>query len=591
MLEKSMEVTIPHLREVIVFLATAGILVPLLNKWRISPVLGFLLAGLLLGPHGAGQLAKIWPPAETVVITETKGVHALAELGIVFLLFMIGLELSFERLSSMRKKVFVLGGLQVAISTAVISLIAWGFDNKAETSLMLGLGFALSSTAIVMQILSETKRIGSAVGRHSFAILLFQDLSIILLLFILGFANLDMKGGMDSASALGYLTKAMWSAVTAVIGIIIIGRLMLRPVFDMVSGSKNRDLFMATTLLAVISIAAGAQSLGLSMALGAFLAGLLLAETKYRHDIEMAIEPFKGLLLGLFFMSVGMDVDLQKIIDDPLWIPLSVVGLFMVKGCIIYVLARFFGLTNGRAIELGLLLGQAGEFAFVLLAMASQMKLIPHDVAQFMLIVTSLSMMITPLVARMAYRIRFAIDGPDQSIYGPASAAADSMDGHVILAGYGRMGHVLGDILDQQKIPAIAIDFNPARFDDNRIPILQGDATSSETLLKAGIRRAIAVAVLIDATDEAKKVVELVKFYNPQMPIVARARDAMHAAELARMGATSTVPDVIEGSLHVAHELLVNIGIPAAAANVAVEKQRQTETQEIQKVLAGKLAD
>ncbi|MBU6234835.1 MAG: cation:proton antiporter [Alphaproteobacteria bacterium] len=580
-----METSIPHLREILVFLTAAGVLVPLMQKFKISPVLGFLLAGLLLGPHGAGLLAHVWPPIGTIVITESEGVHALAEMGIVFLLFMIGLELSFERLSTMRKKVFGFGGLQVGITAMVIGSIAWAFGNKPETSMLLGLGFALSSTAIVMQILAENKRMGSLVGRASFAILLFQDLSVILLLFFLGFTNLGVQGGLSSPSALAYLGKALWSAATATIGIVIIGRLVLRPVFKMVGKGKNTELFIAATLLTVISIAAGAEAVGLSMGLGAFLAGLLVAETEYRHDVESAIEPFKGLLMGLFFMSVGMSVDLRMVLGDPFWILASVIGLFAVKAGIIFTIARTLKVTTGRALELGLLLGQAGEFAFVLLAMASDMKLISENDAQFMLIVTSLSMMITPLVARMAYRVRLVLDGPDVSIYGPDAFAVDAIDNHVILAGYGRMGHVISDILNQQNIPCVAIDHAPEAVAPNDVPLLKGDATDYETLNKAGIRRAVAVAVLIDKTEEARKVVEMVKSIDPKMLIVARARDGQHAAELFRLGATATIPDMVEGSLHVAHELLTHIGVPMAAATKAVERQRTIEAAEIQQAI------
>lgn len=576
-----MESSIPHLREILVFLTAAGVLVPLFQKFRISPVLGFLIAGLLLGPHGAGQLAKIWEPARAVVITETEGVHALAEMGIVFLLFMIGLELSFERLTTMRRKVFGFGSAQVGITAIIIGFIAYAFGNAPETSMLLGLGFALSSTAIVVQILSENKRMGSMIGRYSFSILLFQDLAVVLLLFILGF--LGPKLNVDlSPSFLIYLGKALASAALAVVAIIVIGRVVLRPLFKMVGKTNNKELFMAATLLAVISIAAGAELAGLSMGLGAFLAGLLLAETEYRHDIELTIDPFKGLLLGLFFMSVGMGADLGTVLKNPFWVPTSVIGLFAIKAAVVFVIARGFRITSGRALELGLLLGQAGEFAFVLLAMVDTMNLMSKDVSQFMLIVTSLSMMMTPLVARMAYRLRLAMDGPDQSVYGPDASLVDGMENHVILAGYGRMGHVLGDILEQQQIPAVAIDFDPNKLPDNRIPILRGDATDINTLLKAGIQRAVAVAVLIDKTEDAKRVVETVKLIKPHMVIVARARDGAHAAELYRIGATTMIPDVVEGSLHVAHELLMHIGLPESVAAHAVNQQRAREAHEIE---------
>jgi CPA2 family monovalent cation:H+ antiporter-2 len=577
--------SIPYVREILVFLASAGILVPVFQRFHISPVLGFLIAGFLLGPHGMGHLANIWAPAGNFVITSNDGIHALAEMGIVFLLFMIGLELSFERLTTMRRFVFGLGGAQVGLTALAIGAIAYGFGNAPEASIVLGLGFALSSTAIVMQLLTEQRRMGSTVGRKSFSILLFQDLTVVLILFILDYIGPDLAQGL-SASLLVYFGKALASAAIAITGIVIVGRLALRPLFHLTGKSHNRELFMAATLLAVISIAAGAEMLGLSMALGAFLAGLLLAETEYRHDVEITIEPFKGLLLGLFFMSVGMGVDLQSVLDNPFWIPASVVGLFAIKAAILYPIARAFKLSRGRALELGLLLGQGGEFVFVVLALATSMNMIPTATAQFMLIVTSLSMMATPLVAKLGYYLREKLDGPDTSAFGPDAGMADALDNHVILAGYGRMGRLLSAVLLRQHIPGIAIDSSGEIPKGSHMPILYGHAEDPAVLAKAGIRRAIAVAVLIDHPDEAKKVVAAVKALRPHMPIVARARDAAHAADLYRLGATVTIPDVIEGSLHVAQELLTHIGLPEDAARHIIDQQRTLEAHVIESAKA-----
>lgn len=576
-----MESSIPHLREILIFLGAAGILVPLFQKFKISPVLGFLIAGLLLGPYGAGRLASIWEPASAVVITQSEGIHALSEMGIVFLLFMIGLELSFERLSSMRKYVFGLGALQVGATALVIGGIAHFFGNAPETSALLGLGFALSSTAIVTQLLTEQRRLGSTVGRKCFAVLLFQDLSVVIILFIFGFMGQDQAGG-SSEGLLIYVAKALGSAALAVGIIIVIGRLALRPLFHLVGKSHNKELFMAATLLAVTSIAAGTEYAGLSMGLGAFLAGLLLAETEYRHDIEITIEPFKGLLLGLFFMSVGMDVDLRSVLANPVLIPASVIGLFLVKAAVLYPCARLFGVSRGRAIEVGLLLGQAGEFAFVVLAMATSQNMMPKETAQFMLIVTSLSMMVTPVVAHVAYRIRMAHDGKDQSPYGPFIGMVDAIDNHVVMAGYGRMGQLLSEVLVQQQIQAVAIEREPGDRLGHAVPVLQGDATDVETLRKAGIDRAIAVAVLIDNRQDALKVVQAVRRMKSSLLIVARARDAAHAVDLYRLGATATIPDVIEGSLHIAHELLTHIGVPEDAARHIIAMQRAHEAHEIE---------
>lgn len=572
--------SIPHLREILIFLAAAGILVPVFARFRISPVLGFLIAGLLLGPHFAGQLANIWPPIGAIVITGTDGIHALAEMGIVFLLFMIGLELSFERLSSMRKTVFGLGSYQVMVTAAIIGLIAFAFGNSPTASILLGLGLALSSTAIVMQLLTEQKRLGSTVGRKSFAILLFQDLSVVALLFIMGFLGLKTEGGL-SMSLVAYVAKALGFAALAITVVIVVGRLALRPLFKLVGKANSKELFMAATLLAIIGIAAGMEAAGLSLALGAFLAGLLLAETEYRHDIEVTIEPFKGLLLGLFFMSVGMDVNLTNVLDNPFWIPASVIGLFVIKAAVLYPMARAFKVPRGKSIELGLLLGQGGEFAFVVLAMAGTLDLIPRETSQFMLIVTSLSMMLTPLVAHMGYRLRLKIDGEDVS---NDLAQIDALDNHVVMAGYGRMGHLLSDVLSRSQIPAVAIDRE--KQDGRLIPVLEGDAADEDVLTRAGIHRAIAVAILIDDPYQAKRVMAAAQKMAPHLPVVARARDAEHAAELYRLGATVTIPDVIEGSLHVAQELLVHIGLPEDAARHLITQQRMREAHLIESAKA-----
>ncbi|HEY8963876.1 MAG TPA: cation:proton antiporter [Alphaproteobacteria bacterium] len=579
--------TIPYLREVLIFLTAAGILVPLFQRFKISPVLGFLIAGTLLGPHGAGLLATIWPLADAVVITESAGVHMLAEMGILFLLFMIGLELSFERLSSMKRKIFGMGSLQVLLSAGVIGMIAYFFGNAPEASVLLGLGLALSSTAIIMQLLAESKRMGSRVGRNAFAVLLFQDLSVVLILFMVGFLVMDMSGTSDTA-LFWQIATALLSAGFAIVVIIVIGRIALRPMFNLVgkNNQNNKELFMAATLLVFISAAAVAEAAGLSMALGAFLAGLLLAETEYRHDIEVTVEPFKGLLLGLFFMSIGMGVDVRAIFENPIWIPLSVAGLFIIKASVLFVLARAFKISRGNALELGILLGGGGEFAFVVIAMGSDSGIMSEATVQFMLIVTTLSMMVTPFAARLAYRLHLAVDGPDESLYGPAAGIADSLENHVVMAGFGRMGRLLSDVLAQQQISAIAVEKTPLAAFSNRVPILQGDATDEKTLIKAGLKRAIALAVLIDKQDDAKEVIRLARELKPGLLIVARARDGAHAAELTHLGATATIPDVIEGSLHVAHALLTHIGVPEDTAQRLINQQRAHEAHMIETLKA-----
>ncbi|MCK5361947.1 MAG: cation:proton antiporter, partial [Gammaproteobacteria bacterium] len=369
-----------RLQEAVVFLAAAGLVIPIAKRFDLSPVLGFLLVGLAVGPHGLARFAEQHEWLRHVLITDVAGVRALAELGVVFLLFMIGMELSLQRLWGMRRIVFGMGAAQIVVTGLVIGSIAWGFGNSLEASVILGSCLALSSTAIVMQLLTEQGRFGTVVGRGSFAVLLAQDIAVVPMLFVVG--SLGARAGGSLITTLGL---AIGGAVLTVLLILGVGRLVVRPMFRYVSSLHSPDLFMAATLLIIIATAAATHAAGLSAALGAFLAGLVFAETEFRHEIEVNIEPFKGLLLGLFFMSVGMIIDPSQILAEPLWIGLSVVGLFTIKALLTAGLARLFGFSRGQAIEMGLLLGQGGEFAFVVLGFATTFALVPEPTAQFML--------------------------------------------------------------------------------------------------------------------------------------------------------------------------------------------------------------
>ncbi len=370
-----------RLHDAVVFLAAAGLLIPVAKRFRISPVLGFLLIGLAIGPHGLARVAENYAWLRYLLITDVAGVRALAELGIVFLLFMIGLELSLERLWGMRRLVFGLGSAQILLTGLVIGSIAWTFGNSVEASVLLGSCLALSSTAVVMQLLIEQGRFGSTVGRGSFAVLLAQDIAVVPILFLVGTFGAHVGG-----SLLWELGLAVGEALLAVLLILGVGRLVVRPLFRFVGSADSPELFMAVTLLAIIATAAATHAAGLSAALGAFLAGLLLAESEYRHEIEINIEPFKGLLLGLFFMSVAMGIDLVEILTNPGWVALSVFGLFAIKSLMTTGLARLFGFSWAHATEMGLLLGQGGEFAFVVVGLALGFGLLPEPTAQFMLI-------------------------------------------------------------------------------------------------------------------------------------------------------------------------------------------------------------
>jgi CPA2 family monovalent cation:H+ antiporter-2 len=561
-----------NLRDVVVFLVAAGVAVPVLHRFKISPVLGFLAAGLVIGPYGLARFIPDLPWLAYGVISNTDGVRALAELGVVFLLFMIGLELSLDRLWAMRREVFGLGGAQVAITGAVIAGIAVLFDNGLLTAIILGAAFALSSTAIVMQLLTENRRLGTAVGQTSFAVLLFQDLAVLPILFLVGI----FAAGTEGSIALSFAV-ALGQAALAVAVILILGRLVIRPLFRFVGSRASREMFLAAVLLVIIGTAIASRQVGLSLALGAFLAGLLFAETEYRHEIEVDIEPFKGLLLGLFFVSVGMSIDLVQIGAKPFWLAASVLGLFIVKGAILYPLARLFGRPHGVALETALLLGQGGEFAFLVIGLGLAGGLLPGGTAQFMLIVTGLTMVLTPLVAVGARRLALSAKPADGQ--GDANLATGLSD-HVIVVGFGRVGQMLGEIMDAQGLAHVALDMDTdlvAGYTDAGACVFFGDARQVEILRKVGVESASALVVTMDAPDAAEHVVETARRNCPDLPIYARARDGAHASRLLAKGATHVIPETIEASLELSEMVLTGAGVPDDAARQLIELRRRAE--------------
>lgn len=574
-------VGIPYLREVIVFLIAAGIMVPLFHRMKISPVLGYLVVGGAIGPFGLGLFAADLPVLHWVVIRDLEGVQALAELGVIFLLFVIGLELSLERLWAMRRLVFGLGSLQILITGGVIGFVAWEFGNSIPASIVLGACLALSSTAIVMQLLMQRRRLGTPLGRSSFSILLMQDLAVVPILFVVGVLGAQVQGGADSDGALAVdLALALGKAVLTIGGIWVMGRLVLRPALRVAAQTRSPEMFMAAILLTVIGISAITGAAGLSMALGAFLAGLLLAETEFRHEVEVDIEPFKGLMLGLFFMSVGMGIDWRVIGQEPLWIAASVAGLFAVKSLVTAGLCVAFGLGRSTAVEAGLLLGQGGEFAFVVVGLAMTLGLIAPDVGQFMLIVAGLTMLVTPLVATAAERLAARLD---RSVSGPAehaAAAIGEIEGHVVLAGFGRVGRTLVETLQAEAIPFVALDPDPVAVAAARaegLPVYVGDASRLDLLARAHVERAAAVVLTMDDPQAAERIAAAVRLTFPAVPIYARARDAANARRLLAAGASVAVPEALEASLQLAGRVLDGFGIGEEVIRKRLDHQRGLE--------------
>lgn len=557
--------TIPHLREIAIFLVAAGIMVPLLHRFRFSPVLGYLCIGAIVGPFGLGLLVDTLPWLRHFVITDLAGVQALAELGVIFLLFMIGLELSVDRLWDMRRLVFGLGSLQVVVTAVAIGLVAWGFGNTPAASMVLGCCLALSSTAIVMQILMDRRQLASPLGRSSFSILLMQDLAVVPILFLVGVLGSQSQDSIGMAF-LGSLLKA----VLVIGGIYFGGRLLLRPLFHMAARARSAEMFMAATLLVVIGAASLTGVSGLSMALGAFLAGVLLADTEFRHEIEVNIEPFKGLLLGLFFMSVGMGIDYRVVLDQGWWLLASVAGLFVLKSCITAALCLLFGIPRNVSLEAGLLLGQGGEFAFVVVGLASGLGLLPGDTAQFMLIVTGLTMVVTPFIAWSASRLSALLESPDkvEQETGDLDDVA-SWQGHVLIAGFGRVGQLVARALDADGVPWLALDARALHVAVERRKCRQvyyGDASRLDLLRRAHADSACAIVLTMDQSDVVEQVVRVVKAEWPQLAVVARARDVSHARQLLEAGADEVIPEALEGGLQVAGRVLQRLGATEAVA-------------------------
>ena len=563
---------IPYLREVIVFLVVAGFAVPLLQR-KFSPVLGYLLIGGMIGPYGLGLFADEIPLASFLVIEDIEGVRALAEIGIVFLLFAIGLELSLDRLWSMRRLVFGLGSAQIVVTGTLIGGIAYAWGNPPAAALVLGACLALSSTAIVMQLLIEKSRLTTPMGRSVFSVLLMQDLAVVPILFVVGVlgtvaANEGIFGG---------LALAMGEAAVTVIVIYAVGRLLLRPVFRAVAQTNSREAFMAMIVLVALGTAAITGVVGLSMALGAFLAGLLIAETEYRHQVEVDIEPFKGLMLGLFFMSVGMGIDWRVLGDSPFWIAASVLGLIALKTLLNVGLFLLWKLPRHRAVEAGLLLAQAGDFAFIVVGLAMSLGLVPNPTGQFMLIVASLTMLLTPALATLARVLGRRLEDSQAHDATTTFEQVEEIEGHVVIAGFGRVGRMIASILDREDLPFIAIDRDSAIASEARsagLPVRFGDASRIEVLQAARVSQASALVITIGDAKATELLTIRMREAAPHVPLFVRALDKEQAARLTEAGATAAVPETVEASLQLAARVLEGCGLSEDGIQQRIQLER-----------------
>lgn len=559
-------------RDAVVVLATAGVIVPFAKRFRVNSVVAFMACGALLGPFGLGGLVAKVPLLGAITVSNADALAGPAELGVAFLLFVIGLELSYERLMTMRRLVFGLGLGQVAFSACIIGAVAYSFGQPAAAALIIGTALALSSTAMVVELLSAHRRITSSAGRSSFAILLCQDLAVIPLLFLV-----SVLGAQQGGSLIAGLAQALLQAVAAIAAIVVIGRVAMRPLFRLVASTDSSESFMAATLLIALGTGLIAAAAGLSMGLGAFIAGLLLAETEYRRAIEVTIEPFKSLLIGVFFLTVGMGVNPAALAAQPVAILMIAAGLFLAKAAIVFLLARYFRLSLPTALETAIMIGPGGEFAFVLLTASVAAKLVDQQAASLVLAAVSLTMIALPLAARLARILaaRFAPAAvlPDEaSILPPGDHSA-----RAIVVGLGRVGRLVGEMLEQHRVPYIAVDADPALIASQRRagrPAFYGNATKPDFLRLCGLEEATALIVTIDNPRAVDETVLAARALRPDLIIVARARDAKHARHLYEIGVNDAVPETIEASLQLSEAALVGLGVPMGLVIASVHQRR-----------------
>ena len=565
--------------DALVVLGTAGIVVPLVRRFGLSPVLGYLAAGAILGPLGLGSLIKQFPFLYWLTVVDAKNVAGIAELGVVFLLFVIGMELSFERLKTMRRLVFGLGSLQIILSAAVIGGIASLYGSPPTVSVILGACLALSSTAIVIEVLSNHDRLGTTAGRTSFAVLLAQDLAVVPMLLLV-----SIMGSRSDDSVMTHLGLALVNATLAVAAIVIVGRLLLRPLFRLVASTASHELFVAAALFVIIVAGVAAAAAGLSMALGAFIAGLLLAETEFRKAIETTIGPFKGLLLGVFFFTVGMNIDIRELARHPLLLLACVVGLIFVKSILLIGLARIFRLSWSAAIETGLLLGPGGEFAFVGIGLATSLGLVASHVSSFTLTVTSITMALIPALSLAARRLAPRFREP-RALDPELTVAPTGGSGHAIVIGHGRVGQVVCTMLDRHGCPYLAVDNDADAVPEQRRSgrkVYYGDATLPEFLRTCGVMDAKAVIVTVAAEAGIDEVVRQVRALRSDIVIVSRARDAAHARHLYAIGVTDAVPETIEASLQLSEAALIGLGHPTGLVIASIHERRDEFRHELQ---------
>jgi len=559
------------LSDALVILGAAGIVIPVFTRFRITPVIGFILIGIAVGPYGLGKLVYEYPWLGHITISDPDGLDPFAEFGIILLLFTIGLELSFNRLWQMRRLVFGLGALELLIIGSALAMFLSMMGQYWTGALALGFALAFSSTAIVLPI-SGTR---SPVGRAALSMLLFEDIMIVPIVFILGaMAPYAQSEGVEG------LVDTLWQGGLVVLALLVLGRIALPRLFAQAARTKSPELFLAASLLVVIGASLATAATGLSPIVGALIAGLLIAETEYHGEVESIMEPFKGLALGIFLITVGMSIDLMTIWSNLGTILLAVVGVLVFKALVTGLLLRLMGARRSTAAETGVLMASPSETTLIVLAAASSAMLIQPGTAQFWQIVTAIGLTITPVLALLGRILARRVEPV------PELADDESDEPRTIIIGVGRVGRLVADMLAAHEKPYIALDsdadlISRAKRDGYRATF--GDAARGDALSRLHVETAPAVVLTMDEPVLAQRLVTKLRKSYPDLLIVTRARDTEHAAELYRAGASHAVPETLESSLQLSEAVLVDIGVAMGPVIASIHEKRDEFRVQLEK--------
>jgi CPA2 family monovalent cation:H+ antiporter-2 len=562
-----------NISDVVVILGAAGIVIPAFARFRITPIIGFILVGILVGPAGLGAMVAQYPWLGWVTIASPEAIKPIGDFGIILLLFSIGLELSFRRLWRMRRLVFGVGMAELFGAGLIIAAGLMLFGYGLTAALGIGIALSLSSTALVLPIAGTQ----SAVGKSALAMLLFEDLAIVPIIFVLG--ALAPQAGAESWEGIG---TVFWQGALVIVGMLVLGRFLLPRLFGQAARTKSPELFVSVSLLVVIVASLATTAAGLSPIVGAIIAGILIAETEYHNEVEVMTAPFKGLALGVFLISIGMQIDLEYVAEN--WVSLlaAVAAVVLVKAAVTASLLKLNGARSGTAIETGVLMGSPSETTLIVLGAAGAAQLIDAGTINFWQIATAIGLTITPILARVGHDIARRVelrDAEDEALEQP-----ESIEARTVVLGFGRVGKLIADMLMTHGQPYLAVEYDVDAVTSARrqgYKVIFGDISRPETLDKLSLGHAKALILTMDQPVLAEHIVKRVRAWLPEITIVARARDPAHAARLYQAGVSNAVPETLESSLQLSEALLTDLGVPTGFVIASIHEKRDEFRRQI----------